>query len=221
MNNLDKIIEKIDGDAADRVAAVEKAEESEVYRLKKEARDRAADIMAKAEKTAEREKDRIINRACSAGEMHRREILLSAKVDMIDKAYDTAEKFLLSLPPDQYKKLLAHLLADAVEERITSVLRLVTLYGDSEEHSTEFTAVFNERDKQSCGKEVIKSAGAILRAKSDSKKSVKIGLAEDTADIKGGVILRYGDIESNCSVEAMVRRSREDTGDAIAAVLFG
>lgn len=221
MKNLDKIIEKIDGDAAERVAETEKTAEAEVHRLKKEARDRAADIMNKAERDAERETERILGRSRSAGEMHRRQILLSAKVGMIDKAYDTAEKFLLSLPSDQYKKLLAHLLADAVEERITGVLRLVTLYGDAEEHSTEFTAVFNERDREAYGKEVIRSTGAILRARSDSKKSVKIGLAEDSADIKGGVILRCGDIESNCSVEAMIRRSREDTGDAIAAVLFG
>jgi V/A-type H+-transporting ATPase subunit E len=221
MNNLDKIIEKIDGDAASRVAATEKAAEDEVRRLKKEAKDHVADIMAKAEKTAEREEERIISRSRSAGEMRRREILLGAKVGVIDKAYDTAERFLLSLPPDQYKNVLAHLLADAVEERITSVLRLVSLYGDKEEYSSEFTAVFNEHDREACGKEVIRSAGAILRAKSESKKSVKINLAEDTADIKGGVILRCGDIESNCSVEAMIRRSHEDTGDAIAAALFG
>ena len=48
----------------------------------------------------------------------------------------------------------------------------------------------------------------------------KLTVSEDTADISGGVIVRFGGIETNCSIDALVRQQRSALATEVAQVLF-
>ena len=47
-----------------------------------------------------------------------------------------------------------------------------------------------------------------------------MSLSEETAGLGGGVILRYGGVEENCSLDALFRDRRETLQDRVAQVLF-
>ena len=48
----------------------------------------------------------------------------------------------------------------------------------------------------------------------------KLTVSEDTADISGGVIVRFGGIETNCSIDALIRQRRSGLSTEVAAALF-
>ena len=45
-------------------------------------------------------------------------------------------------------------------------------------------------------------------------------MSENTANIDGGLILRYGDIESNCSLALMLKGIRESLEGQVGSILF-
>ena len=49
----------------------------------------------------------------------------------------------------------------------------------------------------------------------------KLTLSDETGDFKGGLILRRGNIEVNCTAELLVELARGDMSAEIAGLLFG
>ena len=49
----------------------------------------------------------------------------------------------------------------------------------------------------------------------------KLRLAKETGSFKGGLILRRGNIEANCTAELLVDLCREEMAAELAGVLFG
>ena len=59
-----------------------------------------------------------------------------------------------------------------------------------------------------------------LSAKVDSAKLEKLTLSSKTAAIDGGVILRSGDVETNCSLALIFSELRERLESEVGRVLF-
>jgi V/A-type H+-transporting ATPase subunit E len=53
------------------------------------------------------------------------------------------------------------------------------------------------------------------------KEGASLTLSEKTAAIDGGFLLIYGEIEENCSFDALFSASRENMQDQVNAFLFG
>ena len=68
-------------------------------------------------------------------------------------------------------------------------------------------------DEAEIGAAVVKAANALL-------PGGKLTLSDDTGDFKGGLILRRGSIEANCTVELLVELCRGDMSAQLAGVLF-
>ena len=101
----------------------------------------------------------------------------------------------MNLPEEQYVALLAKLAAEA------------SVTGEEE-------IVLNARDRAAVGQKVVDAANAKL-------SGGKLTLSADTGDFKGGLILRRGSIEANCTAELLVELRREDMAAELARVLFG
>ena len=48
----------------------------------------------------------------------------------------------------------------------------------------------------------------------------KLSLADETGDFAGGLILRRGSVEANCTVELLVELSRNELSARVAELLF-
>ena len=127
--------------------------------------------------------------------MEGRKAVLGVKQDLVAESFDRAAEQLVNLPEEQYVALLAKLAAEA------------SVTGEEE-------IVLNARDRAAVGQKVVDAANAKL-------SGGKLTLSADTGDFKGGLILRRGSIEANCTAELLVELRREDMAAELARVLFG
>ena len=59
-----------------------------------------------------------------------------------------------------------------------------------------------------------------MKAANEKLGGGKLTLAGETGDFKGGLILRRGSIEANCTVELLVELCRGEMSAQLAKVLF-
>lgn len=220
MNNLDKITDRIINEAKKEADSIIKASVEHASALSDEAEIAASDRIAMAKKTADRETLATIERAYSAADMKKREILLAAKVGLINRVFADALEKLLSLDTKEYNIFVGHLLADAVCERTETAEKLREEYGDEEEPVCVFEAVLNPEDKKNRASSILKNAKSYLKKMYPDREDITVKVSDDTADILGGVILRCGDIEINCSVESLMADLRKDREAEVAKILF-
>ena len=192
MKGTEKIIAHIEADA--------QAQADDVLG---EARQRCEAIKARFdEKAARLYSDRIREgvKACQDQEdsalrisrMEARKSVLSVKQEMVEKSFDLAVQQIVALPDEKYTAFLANLVKKAGPA------------GDEE-------IILNAADRARVGEALLKAVNA---------NGAKMKLSDETRDIKGGLILRRGSIETNCSVELLVELCRGELSAKLADVLF-
>jgi len=222
MNNLDKIIEKINGDADIKIAEIHAECDREIARLQETAAEAIAGMQAETNEQAQKETAAILSRARAAASMKSREILLGKKAELIDRVYKQAEDAVYALPAAEYITFLATLTADAAADRLETVQSLREQYGDDEpaaEENAGFTVLLSAADYEKYGPAVLTAAQTLLDCR--IQNAPMLTLSPEAAPISGGVVLRYGDIETCCSVAALLAGIREETDTKLAALLFG
>ena len=127
-------------------------------------------------------------------QMEGRKSILAVKQELVALAFDRALEALCNLPEDEYVAFLANLAAKASVSRDEEI-------------------ILNARDRAAVGQKVVDAANTRLG-------SGKLTLAEDTGDFAGGLILRRGNVEANCTAELLVELSRGDLSAEIAGILF-
>lgn len=198
MKGTEKIIAHIraDGDAeAKKIidAASKQAEEKRAESFKA-----ALSEYEKLMQAGNAECEDILSGSRRIAEMEAKKSVLSVKQEMISAAFDAAREEIVNMPRDKYTQFLARMAAEAAASGMEEI-------------------VLNARDEAEVGKSVCKAANELLSAKGTPGK---LTVSEDTADISGGVIVRFGGIETNCSIDALIRQRRSGLSTEVAAALF-
>ena len=198
MKGTEKIIAHIraDGDAeAKKIidAASKQAEEKRAESFKA-----ALSEYEKLMQAGNAECEDILSGSRRIAEMGAKKSVLSVKQEMISAAFDAAREEIVNMPRDKYTQFLARMAAEAAASGMEEI-------------------VLNARDKAEVGKSVCKAANELLSAKGTPGK---LTVSEDTADISGGVIVRFGGIETNCSIDALIRQRRSGLSTEVAAAMF-
>ena len=126
--------------------------------------------------------------------MEARKGILALKQQKVSDSFDLACEKIVNLPAEQYTAFLAKLAAKA------------SVTGDEE-------IVLNAKDASAVGSAVVDGANALLG-------NGKLTLSEKTGSFAGGLILRRGSIEANCTVELLVELCRSEMSAQIAKLLF-
>lgn len=227
MNGIEKITERIEGDAQREIDAVLNAARGEAEgiteRYQAQAGRESADLVARGEKAAAER----VERLGSVAQLEARKLALAAKQEMLDRAFELALQKLCTLPDEEYIDLLAALTVKAAQ-------------------SGKEQVIFSRKDRSRVGKAVVTranemlakqvapklpdeltdtKAGAILDRVVTGASAILAGtgmltLAEETRPIRGGVILSDGDVEVNCTFETLVRLQREAMSGEVAKALF-
>jgi V/A-type H+-transporting ATPase subunit E len=183
--------------------------EEEAQAVKAEAQTQADEILAKAKAKAEGEQAAIAAKAeQDAGERRRRVLAVAAmqarreelktKEELIDKAFALALQQLRELPADKYQQLLRPIIVNAVETGTEQV-------------------VVAPHDKERLGADFIASVNQELKAQG---KKGELTLSPETRPLEGGFVLSAGGVENNYSFELILKLSRDELEQEIAAVLF-
>lgn len=198
MNGIEKIIQRIEADArAEADETVRQCEEQ--CRAAKEEYDKAAqteywNLVHDGVKECEQR----IARLGGAAEMEAKKSVLAMKQEMVSKAFDRARELFCSMDEEQYSDFLAK---QACSASVNGMEELV----------------FNEKDQRGAGKLACKKANELLKAKNIPGK---LTVSEETRDILGGVIVKQGDIEANCSIEKLTELCRNELASQVAELMF-
>ena len=196
-------------------------EEAQTY-----ARAAAEEYAATAEATRNRiadeamaEGDRIISRARSSAAMTRRNILLSAKARALDEAFEAARKEISDTDFGKYRELLIALLSNALVAQAKGE-RLGREYGDEVASADTWEVLMNGHDRERLGNAVVQGALRATERRIGAECAAKVRLSDECADLDGGLILRCGDVETNCSLTVLLAGVRREIEGKIEHILF-
>ena len=220
MTGLEKVTGKIIADAeADAREILDKAQaECDAIKAKF-----AAETDAEIEKLTDecdRECQALIIRARSSAAMAKRNAILEARAKLIDDAYAAAEKQIKSMNGEQYLELLCKMLRSSLKNQLEGEADSLRLYGEDISPAT-YEVVLNSRDRNTYGEKLMAAFRSGLGSKLPATVHAKLRLASDVANIDGGLILRAGPVETNCSLAMLMAENRRETEAKVNRILFG
>lgn len=220
MTGLEKVTGKILADAeADAKEILDQAEaECAAIRARFEA-STESQLEALREQN-DRECQALIIRARSSAAMAKRNAVLEARAKLIDDAYATAEKQIRSMSGEQYLDLLQKMLRSALKSQLEGEEESMRLYGEDISPAV-YEVVLNTRDRETYGEKLLEAYRAGYGARLSPVVLQRLRLAPDTAPIDGGIILRCGPVETNCSLSMLMAANRRETEARVSRILFG
>ena len=220
MTGLEKVIGKIIADAeADAGEILDKARaECEEIKAKYTAETEAE--IEKLTDECDRECQALIIRARSSAAMAKRNAILEARAKLLDDAYAAAEKQIKSMNGDQYLDLLCKMLRSSLKNQLEGEAESLRLYGEDISPAA-YEVVLNSRDRETYGEKLLAAYRAGYGSKLSPAVLAKLRLAPDTAPIDGGIILRCGPVETNCSLSMLLAANRRETEAKVSRILFG
>lgn len=221
INGLNKITDKILSEAqakADRILADAAAE---CDRIDAEYAERAEKIRSDISNEAEKGGMEYVARIRATAATSKRNLLLQTKSDLINGVFTAVLEQTRNLELEKYNEILVGLLSAAFLEQMEAEDISQKLYGEEEALSPEcYEVILNQRDRDRCGKAVIEGVQKHLAGKVCAEKLARLSLAGGTANIDGGLILRCGSVESNCSFSILFAQLREGLETDVARALF-
>ena len=195
MKGTEKIIAHIGADAKTQADAILAQAEARCAEIREGYEQQAKQAYAERIRAGVKANQDRLDSMERLAKMEGRKAVLALKQDMVAESFDRACDQLVNLPAAEYGAFLAKL---AVKASVT--------------HDEE--VVLNARDRKALGDKVIEAANKALGGG-------KLTLSKETGDFKGGLILRRGSIEANCTAELLVDLCREEMAAELAGVLFG
>ena len=219
MTGVEKITDRIAADAAKEAEAILGAAEVECRKLAEEYGNRTIGERDRIAERAQAEGQRIIERAKSTAEMNHRAVLLAAKSALIDEVYEKAREEIRDTDFGKYRELLTALLVSALLDLAKSEETSAAL-GDEAEPYDRIEVLFNHDDREKYGAAVVAEVRRRNERRIGAERLAKLCLSEDTAAIDGGLVIRTGNIETNCSLSVLLAEMRRETEGKVASILF-
>lgn len=212
-----KIISDAENDVREKLAAADSEREEIRKDYERRAEEMRAEMLAKSEEDAEN----FVERTKSAAATQKRNAILNAKCEMVDAAFDTAIAEVRAMDEEKYRALLVGLIESAVSAQVAAEAEEIKNYGEDElEIADKFEVLLSRRDRDLHGNAVIEGIRRASIGKFSAEQIEKIVLSDKTADIDGGVMIRYGDMEINCSLSMIFARLREELESDVFNILF-
>lgn len=220
MTGIEKVTGKILADAKTEADAILKQadETCAAVRATHEARTKAE--QDRLEEQANRECEALITRAKSSAAMAKRNVMLESRAALMNEAYAAAEKEIRELPVEEYVELLVKMLKGTLNRQLKSEQESMELYG--EDISPEkYEVLLNKYDRDAYGSRLVETLKHTQVGKISMSVLDKVELSNQTAKIDGGLVLRCGDVEVNCSLGMMFAEVRRTTEVKVSRALFG
>ena len=221
INGLNKITDKILSEAQAKADKILADAAAECDRINAEYAERAEKIRSDISSEAEKGGMEYVARIRATAATSKRNLLLQTKSDLIDGVFAAVLEQTRNLELEKYNEILVGLLSAAFLEQMEAEDISQKLYGEEEALSPDrYEVVLNQRDRDRCGKAVIEGVQKHLAGKVSAEKLARLVLASGTANIDGGLVLRCGNVESNCSLSILFAQLREGLETDVARALF-
>lgn len=199
MNGIAKITKEIASEAEAEITSVLTEAEAQASALAEEyaAKAKAAEeeLMRAGREAAEQR----VQRQERTARLEARKDILGLKQELVSAAYDKAKEAVLSLDENKY---IAFLARQACAAALTG----------SEE------VILGSADRGRIGEKLVSAANAALKERG---LPGELKLSDEARPISGGLVLRRGSIEVNCTLDKLLEMSRSSLDAEVASVLFG
>jgi len=194
MSGIDRITDKILEQAKLQAA-------NRVNYAKETAQKTEASLMKRFDRTVEAEKRRALaegeeaaKRVIANVKLEGRKKKLAARQEAVNLVFDRAVEKMAGLPEKDYLEFLSDL--------------AVSVLGEGENQ-----LILNSRDREALGSKLNKAV---------SKKApeMKTVISEETVSSAGGLIVRNGDIQTNLTLESIIRLEREKLEADVVRIVF-
>ncbi len=220
LNGLEKITDKIIAEAQAKADKILADAQAECDRITAEYANRAEALKETLTDAAEREGMDLVSRAKATAQTSKRNLMLATRSDLIDEVFAGALDGTKKLATDNYTDLLVGLLSAAMLEQLNAE-QTSKLYDEEDvEEPEQYEVLLNQRDRDRIGKALIEGAQKKLSGKADADKLARLALSDHTVQIDGGLILRCGSVESNCSLSLLFAQLREELEGDVSRALF-
>ena len=196
MGGLDKIIGHINHDAENEVKSVLDAAKAQAESIVNDAKEKTAEECDRINKKAATEVQSILDRGRSSAELKTKQILLTGRQELISETINMVRDRLNSLSDEEYAEFITGLFAKHVPNK-DAVLKL------------------NAADMKRIPKEVLD--GFVKKAE---EAGAKLTVSGEAAGIKNGFVLDFGEIEENCTFDALIDQNIEELQDKVKSLLF-
>ncbi|HIS67471.1 MAG TPA: hypothetical protein IAC18_07885 [Candidatus Scatomorpha merdipullorum] len=198
MKGIDKITSRILADAEAECAAVRKESDERCAAIKAEAEKKAQEEYWRLVREGVKDTEQRVQRMDRTARLEARKSVLNMKQEAVSRAFELARDRIAELPERDYVGFLARQAAEAA------------ISGQEE-------VIFCERDRAAVGAKAVKAANELLAAKG---MPAMLTLSDATREMAGGLMLKQGDIEVNCTVDTLLDLSRGELAARVAEVLF-
>lgn len=215
----DKILDEARRDAAERLATAD----AECGRISAEYKERAEALTSAANARAKGEAAEIVSRTRSGEATVRKNLLLKTQGDMIDRAFEIAEKELAALTGNDKLEFLAGLLTASLTGEWEAEQSRAEIYGDDgEEYEGQriYEVMLNAKDREHFGDALISNFKRRIVGKDLGDLPARVVLSKETANIEGGLVIRVGKVEINDSIHAIIAQLRPVLEAQVAKILF-
>ena len=220
MTGLEKVTGKIIADAeADARVILDRAE-AECAAVKEKYAAATEAELEKLREENDRECQSLIIRARSSAAMAKRNALLEARAALLDEAYALAERQIKNLNPEQYLDLLQKMLRSALKNQLAGEEESMRLYSEDISPAV-YEVILNSRDRDTYGETLLPAFKTGYGARLPETAHAKLRMAAETAPIDGGLVLRCGPVETNCSLAMLMAENRRETEARVSRILFG
>lgn len=198
MKGIDKITSRIIADAEAECAAVKKESDERVAAIREENERRAQEEYLRLVREGVKDTEQRVQRLDRTARLEAKKSILNMKQETVSRAFELAKGKIAELPERDYVAFLAR---EASEAAVS---------GQEE-------VIFCERDRKSVGAKAVKAANELLAAKG---MPGMLTLSDTTREFSGGLMLKQGDIEVNCTVDTLLDLTRDELAARVADVLF-
>ena len=220
MTGLEKITSRILADAQAQAQAIldEATEKSLAVRAQNLTDAQAAQDRLISD--AEKEGEALVIRAKSSAAMTRRNIELAAKSEMIERAFTRAMQEIYEMDRAKYAELLLSLLCKTLNEQRESERDSMRLYSEDIAPAA-YELMLCARDHGDVASAVMSGVrAAAVSGKIPADMAHKLTLCSTPAEIDGGLVLRCGDIETNCAFSMMLAAIRPALEPRVQQILY-
>ena len=198
MNGIEKITQRIAEDNRKEIEALLEKAQAEAREITAGYKEKAQADYDEALRQGKADADYRVERMSGVAQLEARKLRLSAKQEMLDKAFDAAMGKLLSLPEEEYAELLVKLALSGVSTGSEAL-------------------IFSVKDRPRYGKRVVIAANEKLEAMG---RTGSLTLSQESREFEGGLYIQDGNIENNCTFSTILRILREQMAAEVAGILF-
>ena len=185
---IDKILSDATHDAGEMLSEALKKAEALVAAKQSEA-DAEYDISVEEARKAGEE---VVRRRLTVADLEVKKLLLSAKKQAVDEAFEESLKKLLALPKEEYTALVGSMIASAADDGDVVVI--------SENDKNVLTKAFFDKISAKIGK--------------------KLTLSDTFGNFKGGVMLLGKGVDKNLTFESELALLRDEVEPEVAKIMF-